>query len=249
MLAERLDDEPVELPLAPLHLHGLVFVKVELLGLVVDPATERNLPLGCDPVGAEAGAEFVRAARLLAVERCRALQAEHPVVPGIAGDGGPLLLAPELHLDGQARRHGIVGQKPQQAGADCGRELPPDDVVGVGAFGHRLERLGDAIEASPADEGERVLAAAAPRLRAGDQDMHLGFGAIAHVVDELDLGLEEVRVAVVAIEEDLQLWDRSCLAVIRGRTCHGLEARGEDHRQRGRSNELTHAQPLSQDGT
>ncbi len=32
-------------------------------------------------------------------------------------------------------------------------------------------------------------------LRARDQDVHLGFGAIAHVVDELDLRLQEVRVA------------------------------------------------------
>ena len=61
------------------------------------------------------------------------------------------------------------------------------------------------VEAAPADEGERVLAAPAAGLRARDQDVHLGLGAIAHVVDELDLRLQEVGVATVAIEKHLQL--------------------------------------------
>ncbi len=191
------------------------------------------------------------AARLLAVERRRALQAEDPVVPGVSGDGGPLLLGAELDLDRQPWRHGVAGQEPQQARAYRGRQLPPDDVVGVGAFGHRLERLGDAIEASPADESERVLGAPAAGLRARDEEVHLGFGAIAHVVDELDFRLQEIRVALLAIEKHPQL--RSVRRLRDGGDLRGLcglrldesgvtETAGGNRRcQDDRADELEHA--------
>ena len=87
-------------------------------------------------------------------------------------------------------------------------------------------------EASQTDKGKRVLATARAGVGAGDQDMHVGIAAIAHVVDEGRLVAQVVVVAVRlrAIEKHaharlLALW----------RILHSVDGRDESGDEEDRS--------------
>ena len=217
VLAEPFDDQPVEVPLAAVGDDRRLLVEVELLVLVIDLAAEADLPLGRDAIGADAGAELPLLARFFPLERRAPAQTEHPVVPAIPDDGGAFFLRAKTNRDLQLRRHRLAGQHAQQANAERRRQLPADHVIGIRGARDGLHRVGELVVALQAGEIERVLEAAAGGPRPADQDVQIRLGAIAHVIDERDFGAKKVGVAVLAVEEDLQLLARRRTASVLGR--------------------------------
>ena len=204
MLAERLDDDPVEVPLAALDLDRILLVEVELLALVIERRGERDFPGFGDAIGAGAAAELLLAVRLLAIEGGRAANGEHPVVPAIAGGRRGRLISAETHRDTELCRNGVARDEPKQADAQRVGELSAHDVLRVRRSRDRAKGFRDLLKPALPLEAERVLEPAGPGLGAGDQHMDFGFRAVANVVHERGFGPEEVIEAVLAaIEEHL----------------------------------------------
>ncbi len=74
------------------------------------------------------------------------------------------------------------------------------------------------------------------RLGARDEHVHFRLGSIANVVDERDLGLQVIGVAVVAVEKDLHLRRRRLLPAVFPRAGFGPDTTGQPHQgsERGR---------------
>ncbi len=117
VLAERLDDEPVEVPLASFDFHRFVFVEIELLGLVIDLAAERNLPVRRDPVRADARAELS-----LRLDSSPSNEAEPWRLKTQLSQRSPVTAGrccsePSFTSIVKPWRHRLPGQEPQQTGA------------------------------------------------------------------------------------------------------------------------------------
>jgi hypothetical protein len=232
MLAQSLDDEPLELPLAALDLHRVVLVQIEFLALVVELAAERDLPLRRDPIGADFPAKLPLAARFLAVERRRPAQAEHPVVPAIPRNRRPGFFRSEPDRDRELRGHSRLRHIVQQPDAQHRPDLTADDIVRIPLSRERFQRVIHASQAAAADEARRVLAAGAARFGARDEDVHISLGAIAHVVYERDLRAEEILKTVLTVEKDLHLSGRRVRLCLLSRVRPSHERQTDhDHRK------------------
>ncbi len=82
-----LDDQPVEIAIAPADLDRVVLVQIELLCLLFDVQAEGRFPVLRNAVGAHLSAHLALLVRLLAAEGRLAAQAEDPAVPRIAPVG------------------------------------------------------------------------------------------------------------------------------------------------------------------
>jgi hypothetical protein len=75
--------------------------------------------------------------------------------------------------------------------------------LSVSLFGGEGQRVGKGLEVVGSDEGQRVELATPRVLLADDEHLDVGLGLVAHEVEEGELGLEKVLVALLgAVEEE-----------------------------------------------
>jgi hypothetical protein len=109
------------------------------------------------------------------------------LLPGIGACRGRLPRVGKIDSDLETFGDAGRGEVIEQPDAKRGGQALPDPFL---RLRRTRDRGQDAIvreEASKTDKGKRVLATARAGVGAGDEDMHVGIAAIAHVVDEGNL--------------------------------------------------------------
>ncbi len=171
---------------------------------VVAVHAEIELPGRGRAAGGDAAAEAEAGARAFAVEEAVGAEREDPGVPGIARgrDGGARAVGGLVERDVETGGDGGRRGEADEAELDRAREAPADHVRRGVAGADEAERVADTVEAATADVVERVGPAAGAGRLERDQQVDVGGGAVADVVDEPDLGAHVLGVATRTVEVD-----------------------------------------------
>ena len=109
-----------------------------------------------------------------------------------------------LDVDGQPALDTCARQVIQQADGDGCRQPLPLRVFGIAALRDRAQVEVHALETAEAYQRNGLFNAAARRVGARDDDVHIGFGGIADVLHHVNLFADVVAEAVVAVEVHFQ---------------------------------------------
>ena len=197
-------DEAVEVALVARRAQWFLLVEIEVFARMLDFETHRDLPVVGNPIRAQVGAQVELTGAFLAGHRDRTLHAHHPEVPRIGRRSRLARLRCLLDLDGQSALDAITRKVVQHADGDGCRQPLPLRVFGVAALRDRAQVEVHALETAEAYQRDGLFEAAARRVGTRDDDVHVGFGGIAHVLHHVDFFADVVAEAVVAVEVHLQ---------------------------------------------
>ena len=183
--------------------------------VAVDP--ERGFPLLGRSIGAHRSIQRDEIAGLLAAPESAGGGSEHPEVPAILARA---FGACTTTITGRLVRHlepiGLTEMRvvPNETQPDSTRQPVSQIVLARTRRRHVLERIGNIRKLALADEVKGVFRSTAASSLIGYENVDLRILPVAHVVHEVDLGPHEIKIAVLAIEEDAEL-DRWCDRILR----------------------------------
>ena len=199
VVGERVDRRLVEVPVDT-GVREIAVVELHAKPVVAGPDVGAHLPCRGDPGYGEAAGALHSPAGRLAIELTASVDAEHPQVPPVldlgARDHALARHVPwsDAHQAHDVAKSGTGGEARQ---TDAQRVGEPVQLFALGVGGGRLvpDRGLVALVGAGAEVVEAKLPAPAAGAQAGDDDVHVGRGGIAHPVHPVDLGAVVVEVA------------------------------------------------------